>query len=68
MIAPYPEESISRILDVLSPDCLVFGSDFPHPEGLPDPVTYVNQLHDLSEADQQKIMSTNLAGFLGLAA
>ena len=68
VIAPYPEENISRILDVLSPDCLVFGSDFPHPEGLPDPVTYVNQLHDLSEADQQKIMSTNLAGFLGLAA
>ena len=46
VIAPYPEENISRILDVLSPDCLVFGSDFPHPEGLPDPVTYVNQLHD----------------------
>jgi predicted TIM-barrel fold metal-dependent hydrolase len=68
VIAPYPEENIGRILDVLSPDCLVFGSDFPHPEGLPDPVTYVNQLHDLSDEDQQKIMSTNLAGFLGLAA
>ena len=48
-IAPYPEENITRILDVLSPDCLVFGSDFPHPEGLPDPVTYVNKLHDLSD-------------------
>ncbi len=68
VVAPYPEENISRILDVLSPDCLVFGSDFPHPEGLPDPVTYVNQLHDLSDEDQQKIMSTNLAAFLGLAA
>jgi predicted TIM-barrel fold metal-dependent hydrolase len=68
VIAPYPEENISRILDVLSPDCLVFGSDFPHPEGLPDPVTYVNQLHDLSDDDQQKIMSTNLAEFLHLPA
>jgi predicted TIM-barrel fold metal-dependent hydrolase len=68
VIAPYPEENIARVLDVLSPDCLVFGSDFPHPEGLPDPVTYVNQLHDLSDEDQQKIMSTNLAAFLGLAA
>jgi predicted TIM-barrel fold metal-dependent hydrolase len=68
VIAPYPEENISRILEVLSPDCLVFGSDFPHPEGLPDPVTYVNQLHDLSDEDQQKIMSTNLAEFLHLPA
>jgi predicted TIM-barrel fold metal-dependent hydrolase len=68
LVAPYPEENISRILDVLSPDSLVFGSDFPHPEGLPDPVTYVDQLRDLPDADQQKIMSTNLAEFLGIAA
>jgi predicted TIM-barrel fold metal-dependent hydrolase len=68
LVAPYPEENVARILDVLSPDSLVFGSDFPHPEGLPDPVTYVHQLRDLSDADQQKIMSTNLAEFLGLAA
>ena len=66
LVAPYPEEKVSRILDVLSPDTLVFGSDFPHPEGLPDPVTYVNELHELSEDDQRKIMSTNLAEFLGI--
>ena len=68
LVAPYPEENVARILDVLTPDSLVFGSDFPHPEGLPDPVTYVDQLRDLSDDDQRKIMSTNLASFLGLAA
>jgi hypothetical protein len=31
-------------------------------------VTYVNQLHDLSDEDQQKIMSKNLAEFLRLPA
>jgi predicted TIM-barrel fold metal-dependent hydrolase len=66
LVAPYPEENVARILDVLTPDQLVFGSDFPHPEGLPDPVTYVNQLQDLSVDDQQKIMSTNLAAFLAI--
>jgi predicted TIM-barrel fold metal-dependent hydrolase len=66
LVAPYPEENVRRILDVLTPDSLVFGSDFPHPEGLPDPVTYVHELRDLTEADQRKIMSDNLAGFLGL--
>ncbi len=68
LVAPYPEEKVSRILDVLSPDSLVFGSDFPHPEGLPDPVSYVHELSELSDADQRKIMSTNLAEFLGIAA
>ncbi|MGE0881095.1 MAG: amidohydrolase family protein [Acidimicrobiia bacterium] len=66
VVAPYPEEGLARVLDILPVDNLVFGSDFPHPEGLPDPVTYVNQLTDLSEADQRKIMSTNLANFLGI--
>jgi len=47
---------------------LIFGSDLPHPEGLPDPVTYVNQISELSPADQQRIMSTNLAEFLGIVA
>ena len=64
LVAPYPEEKISRILDILTPDQLIFGSDFPHPEGLPDPVTYVHELSDLSDQDQQKVMSTNLADFL----
>jgi predicted TIM-barrel fold metal-dependent hydrolase len=68
VVAPYPEENVRRVLEVLPPDCLVFGSDFPHPEGIPDPVTYVQELRDLSEEDQRKIMSTNLAGFLGLSA
>jgi predicted TIM-barrel fold metal-dependent hydrolase len=68
VIAPYPEEKIGRILDVLPPSTLVFGSDFPHPEGLPDPVTYVGELAELSEEDQRKIMSTNLAEFLNLVA
>ena len=65
-MAPFPEEKVSRLLDQLVPDQLVFGSDFPHPEGLPDPVSYVRELSDLSEADRRKIMSSNLAGFLGI--
>jgi predicted TIM-barrel fold metal-dependent hydrolase len=67
LVAPYPEEKIERILDVLPVETLAFGSDFPHPEGLPDPVTYVRELGDLSESDQQKVMSTNLAEFLRLS-
>ncbi len=65
VVAPYPEENIDRVLEVVGPDCLVFGSDFPHPEGLPDPVSYVRQLEHLPETTQRAIMRDNLARFLG---
>jgi predicted TIM-barrel fold metal-dependent hydrolase len=67
VVAPYPEENIEPLLGVVGVDTLVFGSDFPHPEGLPDPVSYVSQLSKLTEADQRKIMRDNLAGFLSMA-
>jgi predicted TIM-barrel fold metal-dependent hydrolase len=67
VVAPYPEENVSRILDAVGPDCLVFGSDFPHPEGLSDPVSYIRQLDRLPADVQRNIMRDNLARFLGIA-
>lgn len=67
VVAPYPEENVDRILEVVSPDCLVFGSDFPHPEGLPDPVAYIHQIEHLPEETQRNIMRDNLESFLSAA-
>ena len=66
VVAPFPEENISRPMEVVGSDCLVFGSDFPHSEGLPDPVQYATQLRGLDEVTVKKIMRDNLANFLGL--
>jgi predicted TIM-barrel fold metal-dependent hydrolase len=66
VVAPYPEENIQRAIEVVGTDCLVFGSDFPHSEGIPDPQQYVLQLKDLEEPVQKKIMRDNLARFLGM--
>jgi predicted TIM-barrel fold metal-dependent hydrolase len=66
VVAPYPEENVDRILEVVGPDCLVFGSDFAHHEGLPDPVSYVRQLEHLPESTQRGIMRDNLVRFLCL--
>jgi predicted TIM-barrel fold metal-dependent hydrolase len=64
LVAPYPEEQIARVAEVSGWDCLVFGSDFPHSEGLPDPLQYVSQLGGLDEANVRKIMHDNLQKFL----
>jgi predicted TIM-barrel fold metal-dependent hydrolase len=66
VVAPFPEENVQRAIDVVGADCLVFGSDFPHSEGLPDPIQYASQLKGLDDVTVKKIMRDNLAGFLGL--
>ncbi len=64
VVAPFPEESVNRTLEVLSIDQLVFGSDFPHAEGLDDPSKYIATIAALSEEDQKKMMRDNMADFL----
>jgi predicted TIM-barrel fold metal-dependent hydrolase len=62
--APYPEENVARVAEVTGWDCLVFGSDFPHSEGLPDPLQYVSQLGNLDDEIVHKLMRGNLDNFI----
>jgi predicted TIM-barrel fold metal-dependent hydrolase len=65
LVAPYPEENVSRPMEVVGDTCLTFGSDFPHGEGLADPAQYANaMLAELTEDQRRKIMRDNLANFL----
>ena len=50
-----------------NPDNVCFGSAYPHPEGLYDPLTYVDEIESLPSADQAKIMGGNLARILKVA-
>ena len=60
-ISPFWEEDMAELADLIGIDRVLFGSDYPHPEGLADPVTYVDALKNMTEADQAKIMGGNLA-------
>ena len=67
LVAPYPEENVDRVVEAVGVEPVVFGSDFPHGEGLPEPGLYRSQLTNRSEQEVRAIMRDNLAGFLGLA-
>ena len=47
-------------------DNVVFGSDYPHPEGMFDPVTWVDELETLPVEEQAAIMGGNLAKLMGV--
>jgi predicted TIM-barrel fold metal-dependent hydrolase len=63
-VSPFWEEDMHWLSGLIGADHVLFGSDYPHPEGLADPITYVDELTKLSEADQAKIMGGNLARLL----
>jgi predicted TIM-barrel fold metal-dependent hydrolase len=68
MIHPFFEEDILGVVDAIGVDNIVFGSDYPHPEGLHDPVSFVDEIETLPQQDQAKIMGGNLNKLMGFAA
>ncbi|MBO0730292.1 MAG: amidohydrolase [Acidimicrobiaceae bacterium] len=61
-ISPFHEDRLGEIIDTLGADHVLFGSDFPHPEGLAEPRSYVDHLPSgLAQEDVAKIMGGNLA-------
>ena len=65
-ISPFWEEDLGALAELLGEDRVLFGSDYPHPEGLAEPRSYVAELAHLPEALQRKIMGGNLARLMNL--
>jgi predicted TIM-barrel fold metal-dependent hydrolase len=65
-ISPFWEEDLGALAELIGEDHVLFGSDFPHPEGLADPKSYANELEHLPEETVRKIMGGNLARLMGV--
>ena len=66
-VCPFPEDNVADLIAAVGPDLVLFGSDWPHPEGLPDPVEFADQLGALDYPQMRKVMRGNCAALLGLA-
>jgi predicted TIM-barrel fold metal-dependent hydrolase len=67
-VSPFHEDDIEQLVDVMGADHLLFGSDYPHPEGLAEPCSYVDHLPDgLPGDDVAAIMGGNLARLMRVA-
>jgi len=63
-ISPFWEENFAKLAKLVGTDRVVFGSDWPHPEGLKDPITFVDDLGGLDQSDIKKIMGDNMMKLL----
>ena len=64
-VCPFPEDDVRGLLDVIGPEHVVFGSDYPHPEGLAEPCSYVDHLlPGLDDDVVASIMGRNLADIM----
>jgi predicted TIM-barrel fold metal-dependent hydrolase len=64
-VAPYYEDDVKALVDTIGIDKVLFGSDWPHGEGLADPTTFVEEIRGFSAADIRKVMRDNVTTFLG---
>jgi len=67
-VHPFHEDDPMDIVALIGADRVLFGSDYPHPEGLAYPPDYVDRLKGLPGEDIAKIMGGNLARIMRFAA
>ncbi len=68
-VAPYYEDDLARLAGAIGVERILFGSDWPHGEGLADPAAYTGELandHGFDQAAIDLIMRANSAELLGL--
>ncbi|WP_075790724.1 amidohydrolase family protein [Massilia putida] len=63
-VAPFYEDSISNVVELIGVERVLFGSDWPHPEGLGNPMDYLKDIASLDAGQTQRVMSTNLKDLL----
>jgi predicted TIM-barrel fold metal-dependent hydrolase len=63
---PFHEEDPRDLVSLLGAEHVIFGSDFPHVEGLAEPLSYLDELKGLPDEEIRKVMGGNMIGLLGV--
>ncbi len=66
-VHPFHEEDPMGLVELLGADRVLFGSDYPHPEGMSDPISFVDELQGLDKGAIRKVMGGNLAGLMHIS-
>jgi len=58
-VSPFPEDDITHLVDSIGAERVLLGSDWPHLEGIPQPIDYLPQLGKLDADSVRRIMRDN---------
>ncbi|MGH0030138.1 MAG: amidohydrolase family protein [Myxococcota bacterium] len=58
-INPFWEDDVKEVVEYMGAERVIFGSDWPHIEGMPEPLDYVSELADFDAATQRRILRDN---------
>jgi len=64
-VAPFEDEDIAGVADLLGVERLVMGSDYPHTDGLTEPMTFAHHLKDFNPDAVRRIMRDNARDLVG---
>jgi predicted TIM-barrel fold metal-dependent hydrolase len=59
-INPFWEDDVHEVVELMGADRVIFGSDWPHIEGMPRPLDYLSELQKFDDATIQRIMRDNV--------
>jgi predicted TIM-barrel fold metal-dependent hydrolase len=65
-INPFWEDDVHQVVEVMGADRVLFGSDWPHIEGMPSPLDYLVELKGLEQDVQRKVLRDNALDLMGL--
>ena len=63
-VVPFYEDDVRGLANIIGMNRVLFGSDYPHAEGLGTPLDFLNELEGFSDAEVKAVMSDNLKGLL----
>jgi len=63
-VTPFVEDSFEDLAKHMQINRILFGSDYPHPEGTERPLDFLEELTSFDMAAKERIMSANLKGLL----
>ena len=64
-VTPYLEEDLRALADLIGAERILFGSDWPHGEGVAEPLDFAAELGGFSEAEKQRVLRDNCLELLG---
>jgi predicted TIM-barrel fold metal-dependent hydrolase len=65
-VNPFWEDDLTEVVAWMGADRVLFGSDWPHIEALPQPLDYLAEAKSLDAADRRKVLYGNVTELTAL--